>query len=343
MIKSTEDQTLSFIRDYLTVYMPKQRKMSPNTILAYRIALNQYIDFLEQQHSLKIQDISMNCFTAQYFQGFSDWLYEQELAVVSVSQKFMAIQSFLKYVSARMPEYIYHLNEARSIPHQKEEKKPVDYMSEESVKKLFQQPDASDKKELRDLVIMVMLYDTAARVNELLGIKLYDLSLGQSPSVVLYGKGRKIRSVPLMKNTVVFIQKYMTIYHPGADTNTDVPLFYTIINGHKGRMSDDNIRRMLDKYVKRAKENGGFEFDRIHPHMWRHTRAMHLYQHGMDLSMISQWLGHSSPTVTQVYAYADIEMKREAIIAASSAKTSVDDADLMIDKEETLRRLYGLK
>ena len=109
-------------------------------------------------------------------------------------------------------------------------------------------------------------------------------------------------------------------------------------------MSDDNIRRILDKYVNRAKENGGFEFDRIHPHMWRHSRAMHLYQHGMELATISQWLGHTSTTVTQVYAFADLEKKRQAIKAASSESLSVGDDQLYkVNDDEMLRRLYGLK
>ena len=131
-------------------------------------------------------------------------------------------------------------------------------MSEEAIKALMEAPDISVRIEHRDQFLMVLLYDTGARIQELLDLCICDLRLGNTPTVALHGKGNKIRIVPLMKETVVHVRNYLRAFHPG------------ILEQSPG----------LQKYVSRAKEKCADVPDNVHPHLWRHSRAMHLYQHG---------------------------------------------------------------
>ena len=109
-------------------------------------------------------------------------------------------------------------------------------------------------------------------------------------------------------------------------------------------MSDDNVRRFLNDYARQAHKTCLEIPERIHPHLFRHSRAMHLYQHGMDLTLVSQWLGHSSLEVTLVYAHADTEMKRKAIEAATSKRDDfINSTKYTLDDDELIKRLYGLR
>jgi len=191
---------------------------------------------------------------------------------------------------------------------------------------------------------MILLYDTGARKQEILDLRLNDVhTTSKEPYVTLKGKGQKTRLVPIMAKTVDHYKKYISVFHP---TNLeDSFLFYTVRKGEKMAMSPDNVEKFIRKYGKEARiQNKGVP-ENLHPHMFRHSRAMHLYRNGMVLPLLSEWLGHAQLETTMIYAYADTMMKREAIEKATSelnpSRTtpvpSIDWAD-----GETMKKLYGL-
>ena len=335
---------LKLVHDYLLVYLPDQRNLSENTVNAYRTALNQFFDFICSAFSVPLTDISFEHFSSENLQYFSDYLYEKGYADATVNQRLMGLHSFLKYASIHNPEFIVFSREFKNVAIKKDTEKPIGYMSENAVRCILKQPDPKTRIGLRDLTIMSLLYDTGARVSELIGIKLKDVRFGTNSTVTLYGKGRKIRVVPLMDNTVGLLKKYLSVFHAERNSKPDDYLFYTVRNMIYSRMSDDNIRRLLNKYARSASDECPEIPVNMHPHLWRHSRAMHLYKGGMDLSLISQWLGHSSVTVTQIYAYADVEQKRKAIVDAST-DLSIDSKSVLykVSDEDLLRKLYGLK
>lgn len=221
----------------------------------------------------------------------------------------------------------------------------VSYMSENATRAMMDAPDVTAHIGLRDHFLMIFLYDTGARIQELLHIRLCDIKADKSPQVLLYGKGDKVRSVPLMKDTVVHLKHYMDVFHTGNPMNSPDLLFYVKRNGDLQPMSDDTVWLRLQKYVAIAQQHCPDVPMRMHPHLWRHTRAMHLYQHGMPLELVSQWLGHSSPETTLVYAYADTEHKRKAIARAlgeHAVHGISDDIACPVTDEELLKQLYGL-
>ena len=143
--------------------------------------------------------------------------------------------------------------------------------------------------------------------------------------MTLTGKGPKIRTVPLSQKTMEHFRNYTRIFHSEPGCKPDAPCFYTVQYGEKRPMSDDNVRKFMKGYCENACAVCPGVPEHIHPHLWRHSRAMHLYQHGMDLTLVSQWLGHVNLETTLIYAHADTEHKRRAIEKAMCARDA--DAD----------------
>ena len=146
-----------------------------------------------------------------------------------------------------------------------------------------------------------------------------------------------------MANTVGKLKNYISVFHKRESMLSEKPLFYVEWKGQLQPICDDTVRIRIQKYADAAREKCGDVPETVSPHLW-HTRAMHLYQHGMDLTLISQWLGHASLETTLVYAYADTEAKRKAIEKAMGPGTgeSEESSNYTIDDENLLKQLYGL-
>ena len=192
---------------------------------------------------------------------------------------------------------------------------------------------------------MVLMYDTAARNREILDLRVKDFDAdSKTPCVHLTGKGNKKRIVPVMTKTVEHFRHYVSLYHPGD--SSERYLFYTVRNGTLQPMSDDNVSRFMKKYGRAAKGICPEVPDNLHPHLFRHSRSIHLYRSGMPLALLSEWLGHAQLETTMIYAYADTEMKREAIQKATGNHNplmSNDRIPLWKGDDQIIRRLYGLK
>lgn len=193
---------------------------------------------------------------------------------------------------------------------------------------------------------MVLMYDTAARIQEIIDLRVCDVRLEDTPQVRLHGKGNKYRSAPIMKDTVSHYHRYMEVFHPDEGQHSQKELFYTRRKGVCGPISDDTIRIFMDRYAKAAHALCPDVPEKIHPHLLRHSRAMHLYHHGMDLTLVSQWLGHANLSTTLIYAHADTEMKRSAIEKATGdyfPKAFAESSPYDVNDDAVLKRLYGLK
>lgn len=345
MGKVKDEMLFGLIRDYLLIYLPNQRHASQNTVKSYRTTWNQLLRFIAEKNRVKLMSVTFEMINYMSVTEYMKWLSEEKNASISTqNNRLAAIRAFLDYASACRPEYISLSGQLDAI---KVPKKPrfekIDYMSEEAVKTLLNTPDVHTRDGLRDQFFMIFLYDTGARVQEVLNVRLCDIKLGKTPTVLLHGKGNKIRTVPLMQDTVTHMKNYMSAFHKGTPIEAPEYLFYVERKGKRNPMNDDTARLRLQKYVKPAREKCPDVPENIHPHLWRHTRAMHLYQHGMDLTLVSQWLGHSQLETTQIYAYADTETKRKAIERAMSSTPGMETIETYkVSDEELLRKLYGL-
>lgn len=346
MGKVKDAQLFLLIKNFLLVYLPVQRKVSANTVTTYRTVLNQFLAYVAGSQGIPVTSVTFDMISAETVNGYLDSLtVGRELSASTRNNRLAAIRAFISYVSACRPEYISLSGKLSAIKIQKSDRfAKVDYMTEKAVEALLMEPDTRTPIGLRDQMIMVMLYDTGGRIQEVLGIRLCDLRLDKTPTARLFGKGRKVRTVPLMSNTVEKAKNYIRLFHAGQSMLSEEPLFYVERKGQRHPICDDTVRTRIQIYADNAREKCGDVPEKVYPHLWRHTRAMHLYQHGMDLTLISQWLGHANLETTLIYAHADTEAKRKAIEKAmgTDAMNKEDPSSYTVSDEEILKKLYGL-
>ena len=330
------------IRDFLTVYMPKQRGLSANTVMSYRTAINQYLTYIAKEKKMRYEDITFGEWNVDNINSFLLELEkDRKVAASTRNQRLFAIRSFLKFAGISSPELVVLSLEASGIKMARETKEPVAFLSEKGIEALLKAPDDTTKTGLRDMCFLITMYDTAARDCEMLNLKVSSLELeGSCPKIRLDGKGKKVRYVPLMKKTVSHLKRYLEVFH-SKDVNNDEWLFYTVSHSKRNRMSDDNVARFLAKYSADVHTLLPEVPEKVTPHQLRHSRAMHLYRHGMPLQLLAEYMGHSSSISTQIYAYADTEMKRAAL-EKCQLQESGENVPLWMTDEALIKKLYGL-
>jgi len=346
MKKLKDENLFRLIHDYLLVYLPNQKCCSLNTIKSYREALNQLFDFITNEKSVPLEDINFELINSQLIFDYLEWLEKDRHCSISTrNQRLAVIRSFFKYAGIMDITVTAFQNELRKVPFKQMSLKTVDFMTEEALKAVLAQPDTKTKKGIRDLFFMILMYDTGARNREILDLTVKDFNAdSKTPCVYLAGKGNKKRVVPVMIKTVEHFRNYVMLYHP--ERSTEQHLFYTVRHGIRQQMSDDNVTRFMKKYGNTAKETCAEVPGNLHPHLFRHSRAIHLYRAGMPLVLLSEWLGHAQLETTMIYAYADTEMKRAAIQKATrNINPLVNDDQVPCWKgdDQIIRKLYGLK
>lgn len=347
----TKKESLYFyemIREYLCQYLPKIRNLSECSIEAERRVLNLLIDYSYNEQGLKMNEISLERIgTIQFITDFLNWIQNaRHCSDATRNHRLSCVRSFFKFVSFSNPIYMAQYQHLQKIPLKKLPKKTViEFMMEESVQALLNAPNLTTLKGLRDATFMTLLYDSAARNNELLSLKVRDVVHCDKPYIMIYGKGRKHRNVPIMNKTLQLIEKYMKHFHSEAPTS-EVLLFYTTHQGTNNKMSPDTVAKFIHKYSDIIRKSTINLPQNVHPHMFRRSRAMHLYRNGMPLALLAEFLGHSNPETTLIYATSDTEMKRKAIEAASKGVRLDIKFEETIDwknDKEVIKRLYGLK
>lgn len=342
-----DESLFQLLHDYLKKYLPDQKYASPNTVKSYRTVLNQFFEYVVQKENIALSEITFLVLDYDMVIAYLNWLVsEKKCSPATRNHRLACIRSFFAYAASRSTEYVTYQAALSKIPKQKAGRfAAVEYMSEEAIQTILKQPDTSTRQGIRDQFFMVLLYDTAARIQEMLDLKVCDIRQGKTPTATLLGKGSKVRTVPLMPETMGHFRNYLNVYHEGEDCYSTQPLFYVVQHGVRHPMSDDNVRKFLKKYGFLARRACPEVPENIHPHLWRHSRSMHLYQHGMDLTLISQWLGHANLETSLIYAHADTELKRLAI-EKSMGRTVTGGVDIprfTVSDEEMIKRLYGLK
>lgn len=334
------------VKGFLTVYLPKQKCCSENTIKSYREVINLVRIFLLEEKNLSFTKITFEIFDYDLVCGFLDWLQRTRNCSASTrNQRLAALNAFFHYTAMQDPALMAVYMKVKKVPMQKRGQRTVKYMTENALKTVLEQPNISKHNGFRDRFFMILLYDTGARVQELLDLKLKDFYLESStPCVYLTGKGHKTRSVPLLDKTVLHLNEYLKWFHPEETRSNEQYLFYTVIKGHQGQMSVENVASFLRRYGESARKILPEVPSKLHAHLFRHSRAMHLYQMGIPLSYIKDFLGHSHINTTTIYASADINMMKEALEKVDKKDNEQNsDIPLWQKDEDMILSLCGLK
>lgn len=300
---------------YLTHYLPVQRNLSSNTICSYRDTFKLLLIFCRDEKRYNIAKLRLTALDKRCIEEFLLWLTNTRgVSPSTYNQRLCAIHAFFDYVMAEEPEYMEQCILIHNIPGKVASSPPAQYLTAENLKLLLSMPDTSTKRGRRNLVLLTVLYDTAARVSELADICIRDVRLDSPAVITLCGKGGKIRSVPLMKQTVELIRDYFTENRIDPHLHFDMPLFW---NAQKQKLTRSGITYILRKYVEMAQGISSEMPSNITPHKLRHTKAMHLVQANVNPVYIKDFLGHADISTTKIYARADNEAKRAALEKAT--------------------------
>lgn len=342
-MKVKDAQFYAIISSFLDVYLVKNRSCSPNTVKSYEDALNLFFVFLEVAKSIPRQRVNWNCFTRQNIQEFMHWLETaRNCSRQTQLQRLAAIRSFVRYGGIVDLRVIAIQADVEKIRYRKPASVLVAYLTKEELSVFLAQPNCLKRTGFRNMVFLILMYDTAARCQEMLDLRIQDLILNRSsPCIYLTGKGNKTRVVPILSKTAEHLRSYLKKFHPADTRKQDDYVFYAY-GGPRRPMSPDNVAAFVKKYAESARMSCPSIPEQVHPHMLRHTRAMHLYQGGIPLAMISEFLGHAQIETTKIYAYADTEMKRKAIQqATNNSNNTIPDAIWNSDDEEMMLKLRG--
>ena len=348
MAKQKTSDFYQMTQGFFLAYLPNQRNSSGHTIRAYQKSVEQLAGFVAERRNICLWDVDFPLIDSAILAAFLDSLEESGNSAATRNQRLKGIRAFYSYAAMMRPVLMNYRAEIYKVPFKKETTaQVVGYLGEDMIKALLEMPDARTKKGLRDRFLLIFLYDSAARVQEVVDARLKDIRTGKTPVVILHGKGDKVRTVPLMEKTMEHFEQYRKVFHPNEGPYSERPLFYTKRGGSENSMNESTIRKLLGQYGETLKREFPDIEGSVHPHLIRHSRAMHLYQHGMDLTLISQWLGHANLETTLIYAHADTEHKREAIAKATEPDSPLSgklNADrYTVTDEDILKRLYGLK
>ena len=300
-----------YLTDFLSVYLPTQKNVSKNTIYSYRDTFKLLLHYCQEVKELPIERLTLDVLSSQWISDFLEWLETNRKCSISTrNQRLAAIHSFFRYVQAEEPAGLFHFQKITSIPIKRAKKPVVDYLTPEAIKLLLEQPDRNTPKGRRDLTLISVLYDSGARVQELIDLKVCNVTL-QAPAVLtLTGKGNKTRRVPIMKNTASLLQNYLQENKLDKPWKNEYPLF---INNQHHKLTKEGITHIISKYVASARKSSTLVPPKVNNHMFRHSKAMHLLQAGVNLIYIRDFLGHVDLKTTEIYARADTEMKRKAV------------------------------
>lgn len=300
-----------YLSAFLTRYLAGERNYSPNTILAYKDTFVQFISFMKERKNIEVQKLTLECITKDVVLNFLEWIQEnRHCGNATRNHRLAALRSFFSYLQYENPERIYEWQKILSIKIKRHEKKCINYLTADGIKLLLEQPDLSTRSGRRNLTLLALMYDSGARVQEIIDLTPSSVRLDCPSIVKLFGKGRKARIVPLQEEQTVFLKEYMQENHLFEPCANQYPLFS---NSRKEKLTRAGVTYILNTYADLARKNNPTIIpEKISCHSLRHSKAMHLLQAGVNMIYIRDLLGHVSVQTTDIYARSDSKQKREA-------------------------------
>lgn len=322
-----------YMSEYLSHYLIDEKGVSRNTVKVYRDTFVQLIDFLTTVKNIKLEKITLARLTKEIMTEFLDWVENTRNCSVSTrNARLAAVHSFIKYVQYHHPDNLYEFQRIMAIKSKKHEKGHFNYLSLDAVRLLLSMPDRTCRKGRRDLALLCLMYDTGCRVQEIADLRVQDVHMESPFLITVYGKGSKVRQVPLLPEQMKILLAYIKENQLDRTERRPYPLFS---NNRKEKLTRGGITHILKKYVAMARnQNPDIVPDTISCHSLRHSKAMHMLQAGVNLVYIRDILGHVSIQTTEIYARADSKQKREALTKAY--KNVSPDVEPLWEKDKDL-------
>jgi integrase/recombinase XerD len=293
-------------------YLPTLRGMSPHTVRSYRDAVILYLRFVAQHTKKKPEMLDLIDFSLDQVSAFlADLERSRRCSIPTRNARLAAIHTFARFTASEAPEHLAELQKILATPFKRgAQRRPIEFLDQKEVAALLTAPKQMTPAAVRDLTLFAVLLNTGARVQEVLDLKVQDVRLEPPYQVRLVGKGNKVRVCPIWAHTAQRIKRML-------DTSLwpVTPERSLFLNLRGERLSRFGVHHLLKKRIAGCSATTeSLRGRRIHPHVLRHTTAVHLLKAGVDFATISQWLGHSSLNTTMTYARADLDLKRQALM-----------------------------
>ena len=298
------------MRGFFSDNLPKVRGFSRHTILSYRDAITILLRVLAQHQGRSVVTLDFPDLAPQNLLAFLDHLEtDRQNSTTTRNARLAAIHAFARYAAANHPEHLELCQQILAVPFKRARQRIIEYLEPNELQALLDAPDRTTRDGRRDYALILTLFNTGARVQEILDLRPCDFQLERPLQVRLHGKGRKERICPLWPQTAEILN---ALFREQSVNATDTERLF---RNHRGEpLTRFGVRYVLKKHAVTAGHVAKtINAKRVHPHALRHTTAVHLLQAGVDLVTISHWLGHSSVETTNRYTAVSLEMKRAAI------------------------------
>lgn len=299
-----------YLNTYFNEYLIMQKNVSNHTILSYKYSFNAFLRFCINNKNIRIKALSLDVFNKDLIIEFLDYLENvKNNSITTRNLRLQSIWAFLKFVYPNESNRMLQFQNVFDIPLKKYIDKPMEYMTVDVLKILLKQPTTSNIKGRRDLTLLATLYDTGARVSELINLKVRDVKFDATTTTVkLLGKGNKLRIVPIIGNTSELLRNYINEHHLSDKYDA-----YLFVSQLKKPLTEPGIKYIIEKYRRLAENESSLIPENINPHMFRHSKAMHLLESGVNYIYIRDFLGHSNIKTTEIYAKISVEQKKKAL------------------------------
>jgi len=315
-MRSTAPNALArAVHGFFGPYLMEQRGLSRHTVLSYRDTLALLLRFIAQTRHTDPATLDLDALTADVILAFLKHLEsDRHNKTSSRNVRLAAIHAFARYVSIQFPERLQQVQQIVGIPFKRAGTRPIEYFEYDEIRAILDSVDRATPSGRRDYALLALMFNSGARVQEIVDTDACDLQLQSPPQIKLVGKGRKTRICPLWPQTAKVLKAFVA--ERALDSRSNAAVF---CNQRGERLTRFGIRYLLGKYCRIASgKSPSLTRKRLHPHSVRHSTAVFLLKSGVDLPSISHWMGHASVTTTGRYAKVDLEMKRKALARAAT-------------------------
>lgn len=297
----------NYMKRFFSHYLPMQKGLSLNTMYAYRDAIKLLLCYAADTLGRSVDRLTVQDITEKVVIAFLDHVEQERKCSPSTrNSRLAAIRSLFAFIAREEPALLTQCQRIRAIPLKRTQHKTVDYLEEKEMQATLDAVNIDSRTGIRDRALLLLLYNTGARVSEMVELKLSDLRLEGAGQVHLLGKGKKHRACPLWPETVTALQAYLEQRSP-----KEPGIEHLFLNANAAPITRFGIRYITRKYGAAAQDQcPSIKTKTVNPHTIRHTTAMHLLRSGNDINMVSYWLGHADINTTHIYLEIDMEMKR---------------------------------